>query len=169
MASELVIRLAEEGDAAAINAVYNPFILESVATFEEETYTTEARAAVLRQQLLDPRTPMFVAFDGDSRAPLGFAGAAAFDPRPGYRRSVKVSVFTTPAAKGRGVGRGLYGALFEGLEKTDVHRAYGLVVAPNPSSVRLHEAFGFAHVATLNEVGEKFGQTLDVMWFEKRF
>jgi len=34
--------------------------------------------------------------------------------------------------------------------------------------VALHEGFGFAHIATLSEVGRKFGRFHDVMWFEKR-
>ncbi len=69
---------------------------------------------------------------------------------------------------GRGFGEALYKASFVALCGADIHRAYGLIVAPNPASIALHEGVGFAHVATLNEVGRKFGRFHDVMWFEKR-
>jgi phosphinothricin acetyltransferase len=69
---------------------------------------------------------------------------------------------------GRGGGKALYKASFVALAGADIHRAYGPIVAPNPASVALHAGCGFAHVATLNEVGRKFGRFHDVMWFEKR-
>ena len=62
----------------------------------------------------------------------------------------------------------LYKALFEALAGTDLHRAYALIVSPNPASVALHRRFGFEQVSTLNEVGRKFGRFYDVMWFEKK-
>ena len=66
-----------------------------------------------------------------------------------------------------GVATGLYEALFQSLGDTGAHRAYALIVEPNPASVALHRRFGFNHVATLNEVGRKFGAYHNVMWFEK--
>ncbi len=51
----------------------------------------------------------------------------------------------------------------------DVHRAYALIVAPNPASVALHRArSAFDRVSTLDEVGRKFGRYYSVLWFEKR-
>lgn len=165
--SDVVIRSARLEDAAGINAVYNPFILNSPATFEVEEHTEEARRAWLEAHAGDPRYPVFVAdLDGEIR---GFASASAFDPRGAYGTSVKTSVFLASGAVGRGLGKRLYEALFEALKLEDVHRAYALIVAPNPASVALHEAFDFAHVSTLSEVGRKFGRYWDVLWFEKRF
>ena len=161
------IRRAKLDDAAGVNAVYNPFILESAATFETVPITEEERRAWLDQLQGDPRHPVVVAED-ENGAICGFANAVPFDTRPAYGTSVKTSVFVSPGDAGRGVGRALYRALFEALAGADLHRAYGLIVAPNPASVALHEAFGFAHVSTLDEVGRKFGRYYSVMWFEKR-
>lgn len=161
------IRRATPDDAGGINAVYNPFILESAATFETEPITDAGRRAWLDRLAGDPRYPALVAEDG-AGAVCGFANAAPFDSRAAYGTSVKTSVFVAPDATGKGVGRCLYEALFEALSGADVHRAYALIVAPNPASVALHERFGFAHVATLDEVGRKFGRYHSVMWFEKR-
>ena len=77
-------------------------------------------------------------------------------------------MFVAPAIAGRGLGRRLYTALFEALEGTEAHRAYALVVHPNPASERLHASFGFDEVGRLSEVGSKGGRLHDVLVLEKR-
>ena len=165
--ADIVIRPCERRDAGGVNAVYNPFIRESAATFETEVYDEAQRLRWLAALERSPSTPVFVASDPVGRV-FGFANAAPFDPRRGYASSVKVSVFVDPARQGEGLARRLYAALFDALGAGDIHRAYALIVPPNPGSIALHEAFGFSHVATLNEVGRKFDRFHDVMWFEKK-
>jgi phosphinothricin acetyltransferase len=163
----IAVRRATLADTEGINAVYNPFILETPATFETAPIEEAARRRWLEVRAENPRWPVFVA---EAAGPvIGFANASPFDERAAYETSVKVSVFIAPAAQGKGAGRALYQALFEALGRADVHRAYAGIVAPNPASVRLHERFGFSHVATYDEVGRKFGRYYSVMWFEKRF
>lgn len=164
--ADIIIRPALGTDADGLNAIYNRYIRESVATFEMDEYTEADRRAWIEKHAGDARYPIFVA--EDSSEVFGFANAAPFDPREGYRSSVKTSVFVSSDRQGERLGARLYEALFSALAETDIHRAYGLIVAPNPASVALHEAFGFSHAATLNEVGRKFGRFHDVMWFEKR-
>lgn len=163
----MIVRAVTIADAAALNALYNPFILETAATFETAPIDEPARRRWIEARLADPRCPGFVAEDGDRL--LGFANAAPFDERQAYETSIKVSVFVAPAAQCKGVGSALYAKLFDAASRADVHRAYALIVAPNPASVALHERFGFRHVSTLDEVGRKFGRFYSVMWFEKRF
>ncbi|MHA7872417.1 MAG: GNAT family N-acetyltransferase [Hyphococcus sp.] len=163
----ICVRPVRREDASGLNAIYNAFIRESPATFEMREHTLEQREAWITEHAGNPAHPVFAAIsDG---AVCGFASASPFDPREGYASSVKTSVFVSPAAAGKSVGKALYAALFDALERTAIHRAYALIVAPNPASAALHRAFGFAHVATLSEVGCKFGRYWDVMWFEKRF
>ena len=165
--SDIVVRRAEPSDADGVNDIYNPYIRESAATFETEPYTEAARRSWLEKLAEDDRYPVFVAVDTTGTF-IGFANAAPFDPRPAYGTSVKVSVFVAPEAHGRGVGVSLYRALFDALDEVDIHRAYGLVVTPNPASEALHKRFGFVSVATLNAVGRKFGRFHDVKWYEKK-
>ncbi len=164
--TDVAIRAARGDDADGMNAVYNPYIRSSPVTFETEEHDENWRRTWIEGLAASPRHPVLVAAAG--RQVCGFANAAAFDPRGAYETSVKVSVFVAPDFQGKGVGRALYARLVEALAIADAHRAYGLIVAPNPASVALHEAFGFRHVSTLSEVGRKFGRYWDVMWFEKR-
>ena len=165
--SALTVRRACDQDAAGINAVYNPFIRDSAATFETSPISEEDRRRWLEKLAQSPRHPVFVAAAQDGRI-CGFANGAPFDPRGAYETSIKTSVFVDPARQGKGVACRLYDALFEIIAGADVHRAYALIVPPNPASVALHQSFGFQHISTLSEVGRKFGRFHDVMWFEKR-
>lgn len=93
--------------------------------------------------------------------------AAAGGPKQAYDSSVETSVYCAPGATGRGIGRGLYSALFGALSGEDVHRAYAGIALPNPASIALHERFGFVQVAYFSEQGRKLGRYWDVAWFEK--
>ena len=104
----------------------------------------------------------------DSGEVRGYACSTQFKPRAAYDTSVETTVYLHPDHIGKGIGRGLYGALIEQLEQeANVHRAYGGVALPNDVSIRLHEELGFKQVATYHEVGFKFGKYWDVSWFEK--
>ena len=165
--SAYLVRAAVESDAEGMNRVYNPYIRDSAITFETEEYSDARRRRWLAAQAESGKHPVLVAED-PAGAICGFAGAAPFDPRGAYETSIKTSVFLTPECAGRGVAKLLYGALFEAIGDAGFHRAYALIVEPNPASVALHEGFGFSHVMTLSEVGRKFGRYHNVMWFEKR-
>lgn len=98
----MIIRPATRDDAAAINALYNPFILETPTTFETAPVTEAGRRAWIAERLANPRWPVVVADEGGRIT--GLANASAFDPRAAYETSVKVSVFVAPDAQGRGLG-----------------------------------------------------------------
>ncbi len=163
----IIIREAILDDADGVNAVYNPYIRTSAATFEITEHSAQDRRQWLSERLADGRGRVFVAV-GDGNEIFGFAGASPFDARGAYKTSVKTSVFVAPERHGQGIAGRLYEALFEALAGSDVHRAYALIVPPNTASIALHERFGFKHIATLSEAGRKFGRYYDVMWFEKR-
>ena len=96
----MTIRPASPNDAAAFNAMYNPFIIETPATFETMAVDEVSRRRWIEERGSNPRHPVFVAEGGGGQI-VGFAGASAFDPREAYESSVKVSVFIalTPREK----------------------------------------------------------------------
>ena len=68
---------------------------------------------------------------------------------------------------GRGAGSGLYHALFSALKESSVHIVIGGIALPNEASVALHEKMGMKKVAHFNEVGFKFGEWIDVGYWQK--
>jgi L-amino acid N-acyltransferase YncA len=100
---------------------------------------------------------------------IGYAASLRFHQRPAYAPSVMTSIYVHPDFLGQGVGGKVYSSLIENLKQAkDVHRAYGLVVLPNPGSVQLHQKLGFREAGLLHEGGYKFGKYHDVQIYEHR-
>lgn len=160
------IRDAGAADAARIAAIYNHYVAATIVTFEVERVAVEdmqARVAAVQ----DDGLPWLVADDGTGDV-LGYAYATRWRARAAYRNSVESSIYLAPHATGRGIGRRLYERLLERLRACGLHTVIGGAALPNPASVALHEALGFAKVAHLREVGHKFGRWIDVGYWQRR-
>ena len=68
---------------------------------------------------------------------------------------------------GNGLGRRLYGTLFDAITGEDIHRVFAGATLPNEASVGLHLALGFRQIGIQPEVGRKFGRFWDVGLFFK--
>lgn len=162
---EPALRRGTSEDLARINEIYNHYVRETPATFHIEAITAEERQAWFEDFDETGRYQLFVAEEGG--VVMGFAYSARFRPKEAYEPTVEVTIYIDEKATGRGLGTRLYEALFEALEKEDVHRIYAGITQPNPESMALHERFGFKEIGVYHEVGRKFGRYWDVTWFEK--
>jgi L-amino acid N-acyltransferase YncA len=159
-----LLREAGAGDAAAIAAIYNHYVLHSSISFEEEAVGGDSMA----QRIADVQAaglPWLVAERGG--VVLGYAYATKWRVRHAYRFSVESSVYLAAAAAGQGLGSMLYAALLERLRQAGVHLAIGGIALPNAASIALHEKFGFEKVAHFREVGFKFGEWRDVGYWQR--
>jgi L-amino acid N-acyltransferase YncA len=159
--SSAVIRLATEGDAEQIAAVYAPNVTDTVISFETEAPSADEMRRRIGATL--KRYPWLVC-ERQGRV-LGYAYAGAHGSRAAYRWSVDVSVYVREGAHRRGVGRALYTSLFAALDLQGFYNAYAGATLPNPASVRLHEAMGFRPVGVYRGVGYKMGAWHDVVWW----
>lgn len=158
----VTLRIATAQDAAAIAAIYAPYVTGTAVSFE--TDPPDAAEMAARIAANGALYPWLVACDEDQRL-LGYAYAAAFRSRRAYRFSVETTVYLHPSATGRGIGRTLYAALIPLLERQGFTQAIAAITLPNEASVRLHEAFGFAPAGVYREVGYKLGEWLSVgLW-----
>ena len=66
----------------------------------------------------------------------------------------------------RGAGRALYTTLFALLRALGYRQATAGITLPNPASVGLHAAFGFAPVGVYRQIGYKMGEWHDVGWYQ---
>ena len=159
-----MIRPATTRDAEAVARIYNHYIANTTITFEEQAITSPQMAERIGKVAL-ASLPWLVA-EHDGRVD-GYAYATQWKERSAYRFSVEITVYLAPEAVGRGIGSALYEALFAELDKRGVHAAIGGIALPNPASVALHEKLGMKQVAHFEQVGFKFGQWLDVGYWQK--
>jgi L-amino acid N-acyltransferase YncA len=158
------IRNVAPTDAPAISRIYAPYVADHAISFElvpPDTAEMETRIAGVITQY-----PWLV-FEEDGDV-LGYAYAAAHNPRHAYQWSVNVSVYLDARAHRRGIGRALYTALFDLLRRQRFVNAYAGITLPNAASVGLHEAMGFVPVAVYPRVGFKFGKWYDTTWLHLR-
>lgn len=158
----ITIRPARPGDAAAIAAIYSPFVLSGTVSFE--TDAPDARKMRARMAASDGLYPWLVATtgDGEEEAVLGYAYANTFKDRPAYRWTVETSLYVSGAVQGQGIGQLLYDALLDTLAAQGFVQAIATISLPNDHSIQTHEKVGFRRAGQYREVGWKLGRWLDV-------
>lgn len=156
-----LLRDADEGDLAAITALYGREVRGGTATFETTPPTLAEMAgrfaAVKRHGL-----PWVVA-EIDGRF-AGYAYASPFRPRPAYRYGVEGSIYVEEDARGHGVGRALLVAMIEQARALGLRHVIGAISDSDTSaaSIALHRSLGFREAGVYRQVGWKFERWLDV-------
>src|SRR5688572_30765718 len=102
----VTVRLAKDGDAAAIAAIHNEGIAERQATFETRPRTPREVAGELGVRRL-----VLVAVE-DERV-LGWARLSPASARACYSGVREASVYVTRECRGRGIGSALLEALVQ--------------------------------------------------------
>ena len=144
--------------------IFNDAILNSTALYEYQPRTLETIEAWFSMKKAGG-FPVIGLLDSSGTL-LGFASYGAFRPQPAYKYTVEHSVYVHTAFRGRGYGRVLLDALVSSARVDDRHALIGVIGAENEASRRLHESLGFHRVATLPQVGFKFGRWLDAVMYQ---
>jgi L-amino acid N-acyltransferase YncA len=158
-----MIRDAQDNDFSAISDIYNHYIRHTVITFEESEI--DQNEIAVRVEKVRSAGLWWLVLE-DDRKIIGYAYAAKWHERSAYRNTVEISVYLHHECVGKGFGTKLYDELFSRLRKKKLHVAIGGIALPNPSSIKLHEKFGMEKVAHYKEVGYKFGEWVDVGYWQ---
>jgi len=156
------IRLVTHKDAAAIAAIYRPFVESTAISFEIEP--PDELEIKKRIDAILPAYPWLVCEQAGRVA--GYAYASRHRARAAYQWAVDVSVYVHPDFQRRGIGRALYVSLLHILGAQGFYNAYAGVSLPNAGSVGLHESVGFQPIGVYRNVGYKQGAWHDVGWWE---
>jgi phosphinothricin acetyltransferase len=158
----VLIRPVKADDAAAISAVYNYYVENTVITFEEEPVSAKTMEERIRR--VTAHYPWLVWEEAGEI--LGYAYVHAWHERSAYRFTVEDSIYLKHGSEGKGMGTALFSRLLEEVRKLDLHVLMSVITVPNEVSVGLHEKFGFKQAGRFAEVGFKFGRRLDVGYWE---
>ncbi|MDO4501666.1 MAG: GNAT family N-acetyltransferase [Coriobacteriia bacterium] len=172
-AAPLKIRVARpQDDAAAVAAIYAPYVEQTAITFE---YVAPDAAEMARRMAATlKRYPYLVAENAQGRI-RGYAYASAFKSRAAYDWSVETSIYVEQGYHGHGLGRQLQETL-EGLLAVQGVRNVNACIAFPPTaddpyltdgSIRFHLRLGFQPVGTFHDCASKFGRWYHMAWMEK--
>jgi phosphinothricin acetyltransferase len=155
------LRVGTTGDGAACAEIYRPIVENTWISFETEAPSATEMSRRIERTL--PRFPWLVATQEDQV--VGYAYAGPHRERAAYRWSADVTVYLAEPARGKGVGRRIYGALFDILRRQGLRSAFAGIALPNDASIGLHEAVGFEPIGVYRDVGHKLGAWRSVGWW----
>lgn len=168
--SSITIRTATPDDAAALLAIYAPYVTKTAITFEYEVPSEEEFRRRIQTTL--EAYPYLVAERGGTI--IGYVYASAFHTRPAYDWNVETSIYIAKEARHTGAGRKLYEALETYLRAQGIVTLYACITYPatpdpyvDTNSVDFHSHMGHDLVANFKKSGYKFDRWYDVVWMEK--
>ena len=164
MGGDVRVRLARIEDAAALAAIYEPYVRETAITFEYIPPTADEFAERMRKTM--EFYPYLVA-ELDGRL-VGYAYAGTFKGRPAYDWAVETSIYVAQGHAGGGIGRALHDA-------QGVLNMYACIAVPDGeddetltrNSQHFHEHMGYRLVGEFYQCGFKGGRWYDMVWMEK--
>lgn len=149
-------------DGERICAIYNHYIENSIATFEEESVAVSDMRG--RIEDANEERPWLV-YEVD-KVVAGFAYASPWKSRCAYRYSLETTVYLSHDHLGQGIGTALYAQLIEAIKTKKIHSLIAAIALPNEGSIALHEKLDFKKVGQFVEVGWKFDHWIDVDYWE---
>lgn len=163
MPAEKLIRLARDGDAVDIAAIYAPFVSNTATSFE----MVPPNGMEFRKRVSSILTKWpWLVCEIDGRL-AGYAYAGVYRSRAAYQWAVEVSVYINPQFHRRGVGKALYTSLFAMLARQGFYTAFAGVTQPNEASTHFHRSMGFEYIGVFRHAGFKHGQWRDVSWWSR--
>ncbi|GHV05798.1 N-acetyltransferase [Clostridia bacterium] len=151
-------------DAAALAAIYNYYIENTVVTFETEPVSVEEfRGRIQRVSADYP----YLTMERQGEI-VGYAYASRYRDRAAYQWCAELSLYVRQDCRRGGIGRALYTGLLADLTERGIYNAYACITVPNDESMGFHRAFGFRDSGTFRMSGFKHGEWHDIAWLELR-
>lgn len=159
------VRDAGDDDIPAIQDIYAHYVLNSLASFEEQVPEVD-EIARRRAAVLERGMPYLVAeCDGRVR---GFAYCAPYRDRSAYRYMVEDSIYVSPETPRRGLGRALLSTLITRAGALGYRQMVAVIGdSQNRGSIGLHQNLGFREVGVLRSAGWKFGGWVDSVLMQR--
>ena len=161
----LIIRPSTDADLPAITAIYALHVLTGTGTFEVDPPTVDDMRG-RHADVLSKGLPWLVAVQNE--VVIGYAYCNWFKPRPAYRFSAEDSIYLSPEAAGKGLGRTLLAELMAQAQRAGVRKLIAVIGdSANAGSIAVHASAGFQPVGVLKSCGWKFDKWLDVVLMDK--
>ncbi len=165
------IRIATPEDAAALLAIYAPYVEKTAITFEYDVPSWEEfRTRIIRTL---QRYPYLVA--EENGIAVGYAYIGSFGTRPAYGWAAETSIYLRQDTQGRGLGKQLYAALEECAKAQHIQNLYACIAYPDVddayltgNSVAFHTHLGYREAGRFCHCGYKFGTWYNMVWMEKQ-
>lgn len=160
--SDIQIRSAQPADLPTITEIYSDAVLNGTATYEIDPPDLKEMTSRFHSLTSDGFPYVVAAQHGEV---IGYAYASYFRARPAYWWMVEDSIYITPKAKGKGLGKILMQRLIDDCTALGFRQFIAVIGDghEDSASVRLHSKAGFRHCGKIEASGFKHGRWLDTV------
>ncbi len=158
------IRPATAQDLKQITDIYCYYVLNSIATFEEEMPTVESMK--VRLERAQKENLPFLVLEEEGKI-CAYAYVTRYRERSAYRLTVEHSIYVKRGEEGKGYGSDLMKEIMSLLQDSGIKTM--IAVIASPPSIDFHKKFDFRKVGVLEKVGLKFGGWIDTTLMQYDF
>lgn len=159
----ITIQNLTEEDLPSILEIYNKEIRNGTATFDLKEQSLKQKSEWFHKNC--KAYPLLTA--KRNQEVLGFAYLSAFREKEAYKQTAEVTLYIKPTMQKQGIGKALLKKLIKEGQNYHFHTLVSVITRGNIGSIQLHEQFGFVYTGYLNQVGQKHGQWLDILFYQK--
>ena len=160
------LRQATERDVPHMLEIYNHYVANSTVTFDEDALTLKE----MRHKFRDVERlgfPWIVA-ESPSGMIFGYAYVTPWKAKAAYRYTVEDSIYLSPAATGKGIGKALMARMLDDAKAAGIKEVIAVIADRGAdASIAMHEKFGFTKIGEMGKVGFKFGRWLGTVLMQK--
>jgi len=143
--------------------IYSHYVLNTTASFHTRQPTREEMRELVFFE--NDRYKTFVLLDGQELC--GYVFLAQHKKREAYDATAEVSVYLKPCHIGKGLGSLCLRHIEAYALTRNLHVLIATICGQNEASLGLFTSNGYEKCAHYKEVGEKFGQWLDIVACQK--
>ena len=143
--------------------IYNWYVLNSTARFHLEPIPQKELERML--SIGHSKYQSFViVFESEI---CGFCYLSQFRYKEAYDKSSEITLYLKRDTTGKGIGKTTLSYLEKIAKENGINNLVAVVTEGNNASIALFEKAGYFKVGHLKNIGEKFGETRDVVSYQK--
>lgn len=146
-------------------SIYNWYVLSSTATFHLEAVALGELERMVSLGHAKYQSHLIL-YDG---VVCGFCYLSQFRYKEAYDKSAEITLYLKKGFTGKGIGKSTLNYLENIAQKSAIENLVAVITEGNDASVALFEKEGYYKVGHLKNIGSKFGKSLDVLSYQKRF
>lgn len=143
--------------------ILNHYVKNSFAAYAEQELPIAFFGELLE---MTGDYPTFVIKSDDGV--VGFCFLRAYNPFPTFKNTAEVSYFINEKYSGKGLGKMALNKLINAAKEQGITTILASVSSKNAHSISFHQKNGFNECGRFRQIGRKFGETFDVIWFSRQ-
>lgn len=149
--------------ASDVMEILNHYIKNSFAAYPDKELPITFFGKLLE---MTEGYPSFVIKSDDGI--VGFCFLRAYNPFPTFKNTAEISYFINEKHSGKGLGKMALDKLIGAAREQGITTILASVSSKNTHSLSFHQKNSFTECGRFRQIGQKFGETFDVIWFSRQ-